>query len=76
MSKTNTLRDELLAAIRHIQSDQFARASEAVQDACLERLRALSPDPNVLDLLFGQAHEELTPEQLADTMLAYRPIRL
>ena len=76
MNESNTLRDDLLTAICHIRSDEFALVSEAEQDACLERLRALSPDPNVLDLLFGKDHEDLTSEQVADKILAYQPIRL
>ena len=71
-----TLRGDLLTAICHIRSDEFAWASDAEQDACLERLRALSPDPNVLDLLFAKAHEDLTPEQVVDKILEYQPIRL
>ena len=76
MNESNALRDDLLAAICHIRADEFARSSYAEQDTCLERLRALSPDPNVLDLLFGKAHEDLTPEKMADKILAYQPIRL
>lgn len=71
-----TLRDDLQTAICHIRADEFTRASYAEQDAYLERLRALSLDANVLDLLFGKAHEDLTPEQVAEKILAYQPIRL
>ena len=65
----NTVRDELLQLIVRLQS--ASHASEAEQDADMERLRLLSPDPMVMNLLFDKAHE-----QMADQILAYRPIRL
>ena len=70
----NTVRDELLRLIVRLQS--ASHASEAEQDADIERLRLLSPDPMVMDLLFDQAHEQMTPAQMVDRILAYRPIRL
>ena len=70
----NTVRDELLQLIVRLQS--ASHASEAEQDADIERLRLLSPEPMVMDLLFDQAHEQMTPAQMVDRILAYRPIRL
>ena len=52
---------------------EVSHATKAQEDAAILRLRDLSPDPNALDYLSAKEYDDLTPRQIAERMLAYRP---
>ncbi|MER5501862.1 hypothetical protein ABT096_32310 [Streptomyces sp. NPDC002561] len=52
-----------------------ARGTEEEIDRALDRLRAQVPDPNVSDLIYW-SDPPLSPEQVVEAALAYRPISL
>ncbi|MDG4857582.1 bacteriocin immunity protein [Streptomyces sp. T-3] len=57
-----------------------ADCSEEELDAMIEQLEQSIPHPRVLDLIYHPEEEgfsdELTPEQVVDAALAYKPIAL
>ena len=63
--------EPLVKALREV-----SHTTEAEEDAAILRLQDLSPDPNALDYLSGKEYDDLTPRQIAERMLAYRPIVL
>ncbi|MBP1161119.1 MULTISPECIES: bacteriocin immunity protein [Rhodococcus] len=65
-------RDELVGIVRQLQE---AKGTEQEQDRLLEVLLANVPDPNVSDLIYWPV-STLTPEEIVDRALAYRPFTL
>lgn len=63
-------RDELTSIVRKIAN---AEGTEAEQDRLLDLLMQNVPDPNVADYIF---YDELSPEEIVDRALAYKPIQL
>lgn len=66
---TGRSRAELVDIVRRLQS---ATGTEDEQDQLLEVLRANVPDPRVSDLIFWPP-SELSPDEIIDHALAYRP---
>ncbi|QJB35058.1 hypothetical protein HF324_28505 [Chitinophaga oryzae] len=50
-----------------------AQGSEAEQDRLLDLLIQNVPDPNIANYIF---YDDLTPEEIVDKALAYKPIQL
>ncbi|MFJ2899229.1 hypothetical protein ACIO87_30680 [Streptomyces sp. NPDC087218] len=65
-------RDDLVQLVVEIME---ARGTEEETDRALDRLREQVPDPNVSDLIYW-SDPPLSPEQVVETALAYRPISL
>lgn len=63
-------RDELTSIVRKIV---HAEGTGAEQDRLLDLLMHNVPDPNVADYIF---YDELSPEEIVDRALAYKPIQL
>ncbi|GAA2091179.1 hypothetical protein GCM10009801_56690 [Streptomyces albiaxialis] len=68
-----TRRDELIALVRALATG--ALGTEAEEDAALDTLRARVPHPRVADLVFHR-DPPLTPEEIVDRAMAYRPVVL
>lgn len=63
-------RNELIDIVKKIAA---AQGTEAEQDQLLDLLMQNVPDPNVTDYIF---YDELSPEEIVDKALAYKPIQL
>jgi len=63
-------REELIELVKKIAT---AQGTEEELDKMLELLKKNVPDPRVSNYIF---YDELTPEQIVDKALAYRPIQL
>lgn len=63
-------RDEIIALVSKIKA---AEGSEAEMDAMIAQLRSGVTDPEITNYIF---FDELTPEEIADKALAYKPICL
>ena len=74
---TGDERDELVRLVTYLMS---AVGSEEEQDAALKALESRVLHPRVSSLMFWPSHEgfdrELSPEEVVDLALAYRPIDL
>lgn len=70
-------RAELLRLVTHLMS---AEGTEEGQETALRELESRVPHPRVSSLIFWPEHEgydrELTPDEVVDIALAYRPIEL
>lgn len=70
-------REELVRLVTYLMS---ADCTEEEQDAALKELEAHVPHPRVSALIFWPRQEgfdrELTPDEVVDVALAYRPIEL
>lgn len=66
-------RAELVALVARIMSGNYD--SESAQDEDVRQLQQAVPHPRVTDLLFWD-DRDLTPEQVVDEALAYRPFAL
>jgi Colicin immunity protein / pyocin immunity protein len=70
-------RAELLRLVTYLMAGQ---GTEEEQDAALRTLQSHVPHPRVSDLIFWPSHEgfdhELTPDEVVEEALAYRPIPL
>ena len=64
-------REELIELV--IEIIQVKGKTEEQLNILLERLESNVPDPNVSDLIY---YEDLTPEQIVDKALSYKPIQL
>ncbi|NGO12206.1 hypothetical protein G5C60_32530 [Streptomyces sp. HC44] len=69
MSKTG---DELIQMVQQLAD---ATLPEDEEDALVEELEKSVPHPRVSDLIY-YSDPELTPEEVVDQALAYRPIEL
>lgn len=67
-------REDLIALVTKIQEGLYP--SEAAADADIEILTKNVIDPAAIDYLFQKEYENLSPEQIADKILSYQPIRL
>jgi len=65
-------RDELVALVRVVVS---AELSESETSEAIERIERNVPYSGVTDLMFW-SEPSLTPEQVVDTALSYKPIPL
>ncbi|SKA06308.1 hypothetical protein SAMN04488128_102546 [Chitinophaga eiseniae] len=63
-------RSELINIVRKIAN---AEGSEKEQDRLLDLLMQNVPDPDVANYIFC---DDLTPEEIVDKALAYKPIQL
>ena len=63
-------REQLVDLVRRIQ---HAEGSEEERNDMLNTLIDNVPDPNVSDLIY---YEDLTPEEVVDRALRYKPILL
>ena len=63
-------RDEMISLVKTIMN---ARGSENDIDGAIELLERNVPHPNVSDLIF---YNDLTPEEIVDRALSYKPIQL
>ena len=74
---TDDEREELVRLVTYLLS---ADGTQEEQDAALKELEARVPHPRVSALISGRAREgfdrELTPDEVVDVALAYRPIEL
>jgi Colicin immunity protein / pyocin immunity protein len=71
--------DERTQLIRLVEFLMSAQGTEEEQDEALRSLESRVPHPRVSDLIFWPQYEgfdQLTPQQVVDTALAYRPIEL
>lgn len=66
-------REYLVELVRKIIEVQ---GTEQEIDEWLRELEARVPHPHVSDLIFYPEKEDMTPEQIVDEALTYRPIRL
>lgn len=64
-------REEIIEIVRKLQRCEYA--SEAETDSAIAKLRSGVLDPKITDYIFW---DELTPEEVADRALSYRPILL
>lgn len=72
MGSRNSLRGELIALVHRIV------AGDGSEDQINEWIRTIErnvPDPNVSDLVF-YPEKPMTPEEIVDKALSYKPIRL
>lgn len=65
-------RDQLIELVKKIVQ---AEGTEEEIDLLIETLEANVPHPEVSDLIF-YPEEEMTPEEIVDKALAYKPIQL
>jgi hypothetical protein len=72
--------DERAALVSIVTFLKSAEGTREEQDAALKELEARVPHPRVSDLIFWPTREgfdrELTPNEIVDAALAYRPIEL
>ncbi|MFI1919361.1 hypothetical protein [Nocardia sp. NPDC020380] len=67
-------RDQLIELVTRLYEGQ---GDEAEQDAWLQTLKDSVADPRIGDYIFwDDSDPRLTPEQIVDKALAYRPIAL
>lgn len=66
-------RDELIQLVQRIQ--EVDTDSEAAHDELIDVLRRNVPDPYVTDLIY-YADPPLTPAEIVDRALGYRPIEM
>ncbi|GAB1856940.1 hypothetical protein MHTCC0001_17760 [Flavobacteriaceae bacterium MHTCC 0001] len=64
-------REELISLVKDITTVENKTEKEI--DELLEVLKQNVPDPEVSDLIY---YDELTPEQIVDKALSYKPIQL
>ncbi|WP_421939241.1 hypothetical protein [Pedobacter sp.] len=67
-------RTELIELAEKIQN--ASGATEAENDELLEVFLANVPDPNASNYFFEQEYDELSPEEVVDKALAYKPFQL
>jgi Colicin immunity protein / pyocin immunity protein len=65
-------REELIELVRKIMD---AEGSEEEIDVWLDELERNVPHPEVSDLIFWPKKEPVTPEEVVDEALAYKPVR-
>jgi len=66
-------RDELIEMVEKIQS--FAGSEEEI-DILIDMFLQNVPDPGALDYLHAKKYESLTPDQIVDKALSYKPFYL
>ena len=64
-------REQIIEIVKRIRACKYASEAEADRDIMLLEKGVL--DPNISDYIFW---DELTPEEIADKALAYKPIEL
>lgn len=67
-------RTELIELAEKIQN--ASGATETENDELLELFLANVPDPNASDYFFELEYDELSPEQIVDLALSYKPFHL
>ncbi len=70
--KTQLTKDELIQLVKKVMN---AEGSEKEIDGWLKLVELNVPHPAVTDLIYYH-EEELTPEQVVDKALAYKPVQL
>jgi hypothetical protein len=66
--------DSLIDLVRSIKEGDYASLDEA--DAAVDRLVENVIDPFALDYIFQKEYDHLTPEEIVEKILAYKPILL
>lgn len=64
-------REQIIEIVKRIKECKYASEAEADKD--IELLEKGVVDPNISDYIFW---DDLTPEEIADKALAYKPIQL
>lgn len=64
-------REQIIEIVKTIKACKYASEAEADRDIMLLEKGVL--DPNISDYIFW---DELTPEEIADKALSYKPIQL
>ena len=64
-------REQIIEIVKRIKACKYASEAEADRDIMLLEKGVL--DPNISDYIFW---DELTPEEIADKALSYKPIQL
>jgi hypothetical protein len=67
-------RTELIELAEEIQ--KASGATEAENDKLLELFLANVPDPSASNYFFELEYDELSPEEIVDKALAYKPFQL
>lgn len=67
-------RNELIELVKKIQSKQTKTEKEVIKLVLLFEENV--PDPNASDYIFEKKHELLSPEEIVDKALSYKPIQL
>ena len=67
-------RTELIELAKKIQN--VSGATEAEDDELLELFLANVPDPNASNYFFELEYDGLSPEEIVDKALAYKPFQL
>lgn len=64
-------KEQIIEIVKRIKACKYASEAEADRDIMLLEKGVL--DPNISDYIFW---DELTPEEIADKALSYKPIQL
>ena len=66
-------KEELIELVKKIQA---VEGSEEEIDGMIDEFLENVPDPNASDYIFEKEYEDLTPQEIVDKALSYRPIQL
>lgn len=67
-------RNQLIELVKKIQNDEVKKQNEIIELVLLFEENV--PDPNASDYIFVKKYEYMTPEQIVDKALSYKPIQL
>jgi hypothetical protein len=67
-------RNQLIELVKKIQSEEVKTQNEVIELVLLFEQNV--PDPNASDYIFEKKYEYMTPEQIVDKALSYKPIIL
>ena len=67
-------KEELVALVKKIIA--AAGTNQDENDALIELFEKSVPHPHAIDFIFSKEHEDLTPEEIVNKALDYRPFQL
>ena len=67
-------RVDLIALVTRIKESKYSSENEAEID--IDFLTRNSIDPYAMDYIFQKEYEDLSPEEIVDKILSYKPIQL
>lgn len=67
-------RNELIELVKKIQSKETKTEKEVIKLVLLFEENV--PDPNASDYIFEKKHELLSPDEIVDKAMSYKPIQL
>lgn len=67
-------KEQLIRLVERIQNGEGD--TEAENDELIDVFMDNVPDPDAVNYIFELEHQDLTPAQIVDKALAYRPIQL